>query len=47
MVAEELGSAAPGAIAPGETTVAAIVARRGLPSRREVEHLTIGELLAG
>ena len=46
MVAEELGSAAPGAIAPGETTVAAIVARRGLPSRREVEHLTIGELLA-
>jgi hypothetical protein len=46
IVKEELGSAAPGAVAGGEMTVASIVARRGLPSRQEVEHLTLSELLA-
>lgn len=45
-VMEELGAAAPGAIAAGEMTVAAIVARRGLPSRQETEHLTFQELLS-
>lgn len=45
-VAEELGSAAPGAASRGEMTAASIVARRGLPSRQEVEHLTLSELLA-
>ena len=47
LVTEELGGAAPGASAPGEMTVAAMIARRGLPSRNEVEHLTLSELLAG
>jgi hypothetical protein len=45
-VKEELGSAAPGAAVLGEMTAASIVARRGLPSRREVEYLTLSELLA-
>jgi len=45
-VAEELGTAAPGAASSGEMTAASIVARRGLPSRQEVEHLTLSELLA-
>jgi hypothetical protein len=45
-VKEELGSAEPGAAAAGELTVAAIVARRGLPSRGAVRHLTLSELLS-
>ena len=45
-VKEELGSAAPGAAVLGEMTAASIVTRRGLPSRREVEYLTLSELLA-
>jgi hypothetical protein len=45
-VKEELGSAQPGAAAPGELTVAAIVARRGLPSRAQVSQLTLAELLS-
>jgi hypothetical protein len=45
-VKEELGGAAPGAAAAGELTVAAIVARRGLPSRDAVRHLTLSELLS-
>jgi hypothetical protein len=45
-VKEELGSAEPGAAAAGELTVAAIVARRGLPSRGAVRHLTLAELLS-
>jgi hypothetical protein len=45
VVKEELGSTDPGAAAPGEMTVAAIVERRGLPSRAAVGHLTLGELL--
>ena len=45
-VKEELGSAEPGAAAQGDLTVAAIVARRGLPSRAQVSHLTLGDLLS-
>lgn len=45
-VKEELGSAEEGAAAAGELTVAAIVARRGLPSRDAVRHLTLGDLLS-
>lgn len=45
-VKDELGSADPGAAAAGELTVAAIVSRRGLPSRESVAHLTLGELLS-
>jgi hypothetical protein len=45
-VKEELAEAVPGAVAPGEMTLAAIVARRGLPDHREVTHLTLAELLA-
>lgn len=45
-VKEELGSPGPGAAAAGELTVAAIVARRGLPSRDAVRHLTLSELLS-
>jgi hypothetical protein len=46
LVTEELGDAAPGAVGQGELTVASMVARRGLPAPREVEHLTLAELLA-
>jgi hypothetical protein len=46
-VKEELGSAQPGAAAAGELTVAAVVARRGLPSRVQVSQLTLAELLTG
>ena len=45
-VKEELGSAEPGAAAAGDLTVAAIVARRGLPSRDAVRHLTLSELIS-
>jgi hypothetical protein len=45
-VMEEFDEAAPGAAAAGDLTVAAIVARRGLPSRQEIEHLTFQELLS-
>jgi hypothetical protein len=45
-VKDELGQAAPGAAAEGGMTIADIVARRGLPSRSEVAHLTLGELLS-
>ena len=45
-VKEEHGSAAPGAAAAGELTVAAIVARRGLPSRAQASGLTLSELLS-
>lgn len=44
-VKEELAEAAPGAAGTGEATVAAIVDRRGLPSRSEVADLTLAELL--
>lgn len=44
-VKEELGAAEPGAVAPGELTAEAIVTRRGLPSRREIQHLTLRDLL--
>ncbi|HLJ99410.1 MAG TPA: hypothetical protein VKU39_05820 [Streptosporangiaceae bacterium] len=46
-VKEELGAAEPGAVAAGEMTVESIVARRGLPSRQEVQHITLRDLLAG
>ncbi len=45
-VKEELDDTGPGAVAAGELTAAAIVGRRGLPSRARVEHLTLAELLA-
>jgi hypothetical protein len=45
-VREELDEAAPGASAEGGMTMADIVARRGLPSRAQVEHLTLDDLLA-
>lgn len=45
-VKEELGATEPGAVAAGELTVEAIVARRGLPSRQEVQHITLRDLLA-
>ena len=45
-VKEELGSAEAGAAAPGELTVAAIVARRGLPSGAGVSDLTLSTLLS-
>jgi hypothetical protein len=45
-VKEELATVEPGAAAAGELTAAAIVARRGLPSREATRHLTLGELLA-
>jgi hypothetical protein len=45
-VKEELGEAAPGAVAVGDRTVASIVARRGLPSPAEVANLTVEKLLA-
>jgi hypothetical protein len=45
-VKEELSHLEPGATAPGELTVAGIVARRGLPSRDEVSRLTLTDLLA-
>lgn len=44
-VKEELDAEVPAAAAAGELTVAAIVARRGLPSRDAVAHLTLRELL--
>jgi hypothetical protein len=44
-VKEELGDTGPRAAAVGELTAAAIVSR-GLPSRAEVEHLTLADLLA-
>lgn len=45
-VKDELGSAEPGAAGAGELTVAAIVDRRGLPSRAQVSYLTLAELLS-
>jgi hypothetical protein len=45
-VKDELGDAQAGAAAPGELTLAAIVARRGLPSRAQVGQLTLAELLS-
>jgi hypothetical protein len=45
-VRQELDQAVPGAAAEGGMTIGEIVARRGLPSRAEAQHLTIEELLA-
>lgn len=45
-VKDELGSTEAGAAAAGELTVAAIVARRGLPSRAQVSQLTLAELFS-
>jgi hypothetical protein len=45
-VKEELDDTAAGAVAAGAMTVAGIVARRGLPSRDEVEYLTLADLLS-
>jgi hypothetical protein len=44
-VKEEMSETAPGAVALGEMTLAAIVERRGLPARQEVRDLTLEELL--
>ena len=46
LVQEELDTYAAGAAGAGGMTVADIVARRGLPSRSEVQHLTLSELLS-
>jgi hypothetical protein len=46
LVKEELDNAAPGAAAAGELSVAALIERRGLPSRETVAQLTLGELLS-
>ncbi len=45
-VKEELDHGVPGAAAEGGMTIAEIVARRGLPTRAEVQHLTLEQLLA-
>lgn len=45
MIREELDEAVPGAAAAGAMTIREVVARRGLPSRAEVRHLTLRELL--
>jgi hypothetical protein len=46
MVSEELGETVPGAAAEGGMTIREIVARRGLPSRAEVQRVTLAGLLA-
>ena len=45
-IKEELDHQQVGAVSSGGMTVADIIARRGLPSRDEVAHLTLAELLA-
>ncbi len=45
-IKDELDQAVPGAAAEGGMTVAEIVARRGLPTRAQVQHLTLEQLLA-
>jgi hypothetical protein len=45
-VKEELDLAGVGAVADGGMTVAEIIARHGLPSRQQVEHLTLADLIA-
>ncbi len=45
-VQEELDATGPGAVAVGDMTLGAIVARHGLPSRQQVAHLTLADLLS-
>jgi hypothetical protein len=45
-IKQELDQVAPGAAAEGGMTIAEIVARRGLPNRAEIQHLTLEQLLA-